>query len=381
MHDRHLAAGAVMLQAGPWLRPQCYPRSGETLDGAARRETLAVRQSVGAVDVSTLGKFEIWGQDAAEFLERVYVNRWRNLAVGRCRYGVMLREDGVVFDDGTATRIGDRRYFMTTTTAQAPLAARRLEYCRSVLWPGLDLRLVNVTEQWAALALAGPKSRAVLSRVVEGLDTGPEALPYMGYGEGRFAGRVARVFRISFSGELAYEIYVPAGLGAALWDAVMREGAGEGIVPYGIDALNALRVEKGHVAGGELDGRVTAADLGLGRMIRGEGDFIGRRSLARPGLNDPQRWQLVGVTPEDGKSPLPPGAKIVDATPGRYLGEITSTVWSPMLEMPIALALVAGGRARHGERFYATSPLMGRIVPVLLRSPHFFDPEGTRLHA
>lgn len=381
IHDCHLAAGAVMLQAGPWLRPQCYLRRGESLDDAARRESMAVRQGVGVADISTLGKFELWGRDAAQFLERVYINRWRSLAVGRCRYGVMLREDGAVFDDGTTTRIGEHRYFMTTTTAQASLAARRLEYYRSVLWPGLDVRLVNVTDLWAALAVAGPKSRQVLARVIEGLDLGRTALPYMGYGEGRFGGRAARVFRISFSGDLAYEVYVPAGMGAALWDAAMQAGAEEGIVPYGIDALNALRVEKGHVAGGELDGRVTAGDLGLGRMVRPDGDFIGRRSLARPGLNDPQRWQLVGLAPEDGKTALPQGAKIIDDTPDRYLGELTSTTWSPMLRMPIALALVSGGRARHGQQLFAASPLAGRTVPVVVRSPHFFDPEGTRLHA
>ncbi|MCC7047427.1 MAG: sarcosine oxidase subunit alpha family protein [Alphaproteobacteria bacterium] len=380
MHDCHVAAGAAMLQSGPWLRPQSYPRAGESLDDAARREARAVRESVGIVDVSTLGKVEIAGRDAAEFLERVYINRWRNLPMGRCRYGVMLREDGVVFDDGTTTRIGERRYFMTTTTAQAPLVMRRLEYYRRVLWPDLDLRIVNVTDQWAAVAVAGPMSRRLLARVVEALDVDTAALPHMGYGEGRFGGRTARVFRISFSGDLAYEIYVPAGAGPALWSALCEAGVADGVTPYGVDALNTLRIEKGHVAGAELDGRATAADLGLGRMIRADGDFIGRRSLGRPGLGDPARWQLVGLVPEDGATALPHGAKIVDDEPDRYLGELTSTAWSPMLRMPIALALVSAGRDRHGQRLYATSPLAGRIVPVRVRDPHFFDPEGKRLH-
>jgi sarcosine oxidase subunit alpha len=191
---------------------------------------------------------------------------------------------------------------------------------------------------------------------------------------------MARVLRISFSGELAYEIYVPAGYGTRLWEALLTDGAEYGITPYGTDAMNALRIEKGHVAGGELNGRVTAGDLGLGRMMKADQDFIGRRSLARPGLNAPDRWQLVGVVPEDGKTTLPPGAKIVADRTDRYVGELTSTTWSPTLGMPIALGLVAGGRARHGEGMTAVAPLMGRSVRVVLRSPVFFDPEGTRLH-
>ena len=379
IHDSHVAAGAMMLQSGAWLRPQCYPRAGESIDGAARREALNVRRRVGVVDVSTLGKFELVGPDAAEFLERVYVNRWRNLQLGRSRYGLMLREDGLVYDDGTTTRLTEHGFFMTTTTGQAPLTARRLTYWRKVLWPDLDLRIVDVTEQWAAVALAGPRSREVLARIAQGLDVGNEALPYMAARVGTIAGVEARVFRISFSGDLAFEIYVPAGHGAALWQRLIEAGAAFGIEPYGVDAMNALRIEKGHVAGGELNGRVTAGDLGLGRMIRAEGDFIGRRSLSRPGLSDPARWQLVGLAPADGEAALPQGAKVVDDVPGRYIGEITSTTWSPMLDMPIALGLVARGRARHGHRLMATSPLAGRNVPVVVQSPAFVDPHGERL--
>lgn len=380
MHDWHVAAGAVMAQSGVWLRPQCYPRGRETADDAARRESRTVRETVGLVDISTLGKFELFGPDAAEFLERVYINRWRNLKLGRCRYGVMLREDGMVFDDGTTTRLGDNHYCMTVTTGQAPLVGRRLNYWHKVLWPELDLRIVTVSDQWAGIALAGPDSRKVLARVVEGVDVGPEALPYMAMTTGLVAGVMARIFRISFSGDLAYEIYVPAGYGSRLWEAFMTAGAEYGITPYGTDAMNALRIEKGHVAGGELNGRVTAADLGLGRMMKADQDFIGRRSLSRPGLNAPDRWQLVGVVPEDGRTTLPQGAKIVADRADRYVGELTSTTWSPMLAMPIALGLVAGGRARYGERMIAAAPLMGQSVPVVLRSPVFFDPEGARLH-
>lgn len=381
MHDWHVGARAIMLQSGPWLRPQCYPRLGESIDAAARREALAVRMGVGLVDVSTLGKLELFGPDAVEFLERIYINRWRSLKIGRCRYGVMLREDGIVFDDGTTTRLANDHFFMTTTTGQAPLVARRLDYYRSVLWPELDLRIVNVTEQWAGIAIAGPNSRKVLARVVEGLDVSAETLPYMGYRTGSIGGVAVRVFRISFSGDLAYEIYAPAGFGVPLWERLMEAGAEHGITPYGIDALNTLRIEKGHVAGGELDGRVTANDLGLGRMIKPEGDFIGRRSLPRPGLCDPTRWQLVGLIPEDRKTPLPPGAKLVDGKSDHYLGELTSTTWSPILQIPIALGLLSGGRSRHGERLYATSPLAGQHVPVIVGGSTFVDPEGARLHA
>ena len=381
MHDEHLACGAVMLQSGPWLRPQCYWRADESLDDAARREAQAVRGTVGIVDVSTLGKFEVIGPDALVFLERIYVNRIETLKVGRCRYGVMLREDGIVFDDGTVTRLSRAHYFLTTTTAQAPLLARRLEYCQQVLWPELDLHIVNVTEQWATAALAGPRSYDVLARLVQSESVDNDALPYMAHTQVVIGGVPSRIFRISFSGERAYEIHVPAAYGAALWRRLLEIGKDFGITPYGIDALNTLRIEKGHVAGGELDGRVTVDDLGLGRMVKPEGDFIGRRGAMRPGLRDPARWQLVGLAPVDASTPIPQGAKVVTASAdGHYLGEVTSTTWSTVLRIPIALALVSAGRSRHGQTLVATSPLARRDVSVVVRSPLFFDPEGARLH-
>ena len=219
--------------------------------------------------------------------------------------------------------------------------------------------------------------------VIDGIDASNAALPFMACVSGRFGPATARVFRISFSGDLAFEIYVPAGHGERLWRALAEAGRPFGITPYGVDAINALRIEKGHVTGAELNGRTTADDLGLGRMLKNDRDFIGKRSLSRPGLRDPQRWQLVGVAPADQKSVLPPGGKIVE-NPGRpapnpCLGELTSTTWSPILDMPVGLALVSGGRARHGERLFAVSPLMEQSVQVEIRSPVFFDPEGERL--
>jgi sarcosine oxidase subunit alpha len=381
MHDWHVAAGAVMLQSGPWLRPQCYPRPGESLEEAARREARAVRDAVGIVDVSTLGKFELFGPDAAEFLERVYINRWHNLRVGQSRYGVMLRDDGIVLDDGTTTRLDEQHYFMTTTTAQAPLVARRLDYWHRVVWPSLNLEIVPVTDQWAAIALAGPRSREVLARLAEGVDVSSVGLPFMRAASGVIGGAQVRIFRISFSGDLAYEIYISADFGAMVWKCLMEVGGEFGITPYGVDALNALRIEKGHVAGAEIDGRATPDDLGLGRLMKQQGDFIGRRSLSRPGLNEPSRWQLVGLVPEDRITPIPQGAKFVTQEPNRYIGELTSTAWSPSLQMPIGLGLVSAGRSRMGERLIAMAPLFNRRVPVIVSNPVFFDPEGKRLHA
>jgi sarcosine oxidase subunit alpha len=384
VHEWHVGAGAEMMQAGPWLRPQCYRQPGENLEAAALRESRAVRDRVGIVDVSTLGKFEIFGRDAAEFLERIYINRWASLSIGRSRYGVMLREDGMVFDDGTTSRFGENHYFMTTTTAQAGLVQSRIEHCRQVLWPDLDVDIINVTEQWAAFALAGPQSRRVLVGVIDALDAANTALPYMGCATGRFGPTVVRVMRISFSGDLAYEIYAPAGRGEELWQALIESGRPFGITPYGVDAMNALRIEKGHVTGAELNGRTTPDDLGLGRMVKRDRVFIGKRSLSRPGLIDPKRWQLVGVAPTDQKTSLPPGAKIVSdpdrRTPNPCIGELTSATFSPVLGIPIGLALVSAGRARHRERLFAVSPLMGRQVEIEIRSPVFFDPDGERLH-
>lgn len=385
MHELHVEAGAIMAVAGNWLRPQYYPRAGEDPEAAAHREALAVRRGVGMVDVSTLGKIELFGRHAAEFLDRIYINGWASLKVGRGRYGIMLREDGMVFDDGTTSRLGEQHFFMTTTTGQAADVWRRLEYCRQVLWPELDVHIVRVTDQWGAIALAGPASRNVLAKVIEDLDIGNYAFPYMAAGLGKVAGVPARVLRVSFSGDLAYEIYAPANRAAWVWEALLEAGAGFGIGPYGIDALNILRIEKGHVTGAELNGRTTAEDLGFGRMMKTGKDFIGRRSLSRPALNDPARRQLVGLVPVDGTTPFPRGAQIVSdprqPDPVPILGELTSACRSPMLGTPIGLALLSAGRSRHGERLVAAAPMLGAEVPVVVTSPVFFDPKGERLRA
>ena len=390
MHPWHQARGARFVAAGMWLRPQFYARPDEPMMDAIHREARHVRQQVGMVDVSTLGKIDIQGPDAAEFLNRVYINGFKKLETGRCRYGVMLREDGLVFDDGTVTRLSENRYLMTTTTAHAGPVMAHLEYHLQVTWPELKVHVVSVTEEWSAIAIAGPHSRAVLERVAGGIDMSNRAFPFMGFRQGAVAGVPGRVFRISFSGELAYEINVPADHGLFVWEAMMEAGGGFDIIPYGTEAMSILRTEKGHVVGGEIDGRTSADDLGFGRMMSQAKDFIGKYSARRPGLVDGHRQQLVGLTPTDRKTRIPRGAQIVAepisevpksgaATPVGMIGAVTSQCYSPNLDTPIALALVERGRDRHGETLYAASPVAGVTVPVTVCDPVFIDPQGERL--
>ncbi|MFQ5955282.1 MAG: sarcosine oxidase subunit alpha family protein, partial [Kiloniellales bacterium] len=354
MHGWHERAGAVFLTAGLWLRPHYYPRPGEGLAEASRREAAHVRTKVGIVDVSTLGRIDIQGPDAVELLNRLYVNGWGTLPVGKVRYGLMLRDDGIVFDDGTTARMAENHFVMTTTTANAGPVMTHVEYCLQVLWPELDVRVASVTDQFAVMAVAGPSARAVLQRLDGDIDLGDEVLPFMGWSSGTLAGAPATVFRISFSGELSYEVAVPADYGLGMWERIVAAGADHDIIPYGTEAMATLRIEKGHfVMGAEADGRVTADDLGLGRMQSQKKDYIGRRSLARPGLAPEGRKHLVGLLSDDGKSPIPPGAQIVAdpsaPAPVEMLGHVTSTTFSPALDRPIALAMVADGRERRGE--------------------------------
>jgi heterotetrameric sarcosine oxidase alpha subunit len=384
MHDWHEAAGAAWVEAGLWLRPSTYPRPGETLREAIVRETLATRNNVGLVDVSTLGKIDIQGPDAADFLDRVYSNNFKSLPVGRARYGLMLREDGMVMDDGTTSRLAEQRFLMTTTTANAVKVMQHLEFLLQVVWPELRVHATSVTEHWAAMALAGPNSRAVLERVVEDSDVSDAALPYMGVSTGRIAGAPARLFRISFSGERSYEVNVPADYGRKVWEAILEAGRGIGIAAYGMEAMGIMRIEKGHVASGELDGNTTAADLGLGRMASTQKDFIGRRSLSRSGLADPKRHRLVGFVPVDGTTPLRGGSQIVadsrSALAVPMIGRITSVADSPTLGHPIGLGLLEGGLTRKGETVHAHFPLADESTPVRVTDPVFYDPKGERLH-
>ncbi len=388
LHEWHALHGASFVNAGLWRRPYSYPRPGENADAAAQRETLNVRSAVGIVDVSTLGKIELQGRDVAVFLNRVYSNRWDNLALGRCRYGLMLRDDGVVLDDGTTSRLGENHYLMTTTTANAAKVLQRLEYLLQVDWPELEVYVSAVTEHWTAVALSGPRSRAVLAKVVD-IDVANTAFPFLAAGTCNLRGAdvpiPARLLRISYSGELAYEIHVPADRGLAMWEAVITAGAEFGIMPYGTEAMSTLRIEKGHiVVGPEADGRTTADDLGLGALVNGGKWCIGKPLLQRSALQEAGRWQLVGLTAV-GSDAIPRGGKVVadpdHQAPNPMLGHVTSWCWSPHLQASIGLALVADGRSRHGETLWAVSPLADARAQVRVGPPCFIDPAGERLRA
>ncbi|MHC8508236.1 MAG: sarcosine oxidase subunit alpha family protein [Rhodospirillales bacterium] len=382
VHDWHKAHGAKFIEAGLWRRADYYPEPGETKLSASLREAKAVRAAVGLCDVSTLGKIDLQGPDAAEFLNRLYINGFSKLPAGKARYGVMLREDGHVFDDGTVTRLDETRYLITTTTANAGGVLQHMEYYAQTVWPELDVHMVSVTEEWAAVAVAGPNSRYLLERAVTEIDLSNEAFPFMAYAPCMLGDIPARLFRISFSGELAYEIAVPADYGGAAWEILMRAGREYGVTPYGAEALGILRIEKGHVVSGELNGRATPGDLGFEKMISTKKEFIGRRMLAREGLQAADRKQLVGLKPVDGASEIPRGAQLVanpnTPPPVDMEGEVTSNCISPHIG-PVALGILRRGRERHGEKIFAHSPVTRQTVEVEIRNPHFIDPEGERL--
>ena len=406
LHDWHQAAGARFANAGLWRRPQLYRLADESDQESVNREVLAVRQGVGVVDVSTLGKLDLQGPDTAILLDRLYINGWRNLAVGRGRYGVMLREDGRVFDDGVTVRLSERHFLMTTTTHHAQAVLEHIEFLLQTVWRALKVYVTPVTEHWFAAAVAGPKARDLLGPLSTDIDFGRAAFPLMAVREGHVAGVPARVLRVSYSGELAYEVHVPADRGPAFWSALMAAGSAHGPVPYGTEAMGVLRIEKGHiVVGAEADGRTTPDDLGLQRLLAMGKDFVGRRSLALPALVAPDRKQLVGLMTLDAARPIPTGAHLVaadrDDTPRRRsvrrgyvlerggpfcaapqasLGHVTSQCYSATLGRHIALALLAGGRGRIGETLFATSPTQGETVAVRIGEPVFVDPEGTRAH-
>jgi sarcosine oxidase subunit alpha len=378
------AMGASFVDAGQWKRAQWFNRPGlshwqDIVDG----EVTAVRGGVGVCDVSTLGKIEVMGPDAGALLDRLYINTFSNLPVGRARYGVMLREDGLVFDDGTTSRLAEDRYFVTTTTANAARVMQHVDFARQVLWPELDVQATSVTEQWATYAVAGPRARELLQRLLPHEDLSNQALPYMGCREFAWRCAPARLYRLSFSGELAYEVAAPAYLGEALVRALFEAGADLGVRPYGAEALGVMRIEKGHVGGGELNGQTTAADLGLGRMMSKKKDFIGRVMAARPGLVDPERPRLVGLKPVNPSERIRAGAHLL--TPGAApvavndQGYVTSAAYSPTLGRPIALALLVRGPERLGERIIVHDPIRGGDLEAEVCPPVFVDPEGDRL--
>ena len=378
MQDWQEASGAVFEPVGQWLRARYYPSGGETMREAVTRECRAVREAAGILDASTLGKIDIRGPDAAEFLNRIYTNGWKTLAVGRCRYGLMLGEDGMVFDDGVTTRTGEHRYLMTTTSGNAAAVLEWLEEWLQTEWPDLQVYCTSVTEQWGTITVSGPHARTLLEPLVEDIDLDPAAFPFLSMREGRIGGAAGRIFRIAFTGELSYEVNLPWRRCLPVWERLVGAGA----VPYGTEAMHVLRAEKGFiVVGHETDGTVTPLDLGMERMVSSRKDFIGRRSLARPDSRRPDRKQLVGLLPEDPSEVLQEGAQIVEAPRGTppvpMLGHVTSSYWSAALERGFALALVKGGRERHGDRVWASATTGESRVRIV--DPVFYDPEGARL--
>lgn len=383
MHTWHEENSAVFIPAGLWLRPQYYPRPGEDFAAAVNREVRTVRSGVGMVDISTLGKIEIKGSDAGVFLDFIYINTISNIKIGCARYGVMLREDGMVFDDGVVSRLAENHYFITVTTAQAAQVIQHMEFCQQVYWPELDVQFCSVTEAWAALAIAGPKSREVLACVVKGIDLANDAFPQQSVDDGTVGDAFVRIFRISFSGELAYEIHIPWGSGLRVWEAIMRAGRSSNIISYGTEAMTVMRVEKGHVAGPELDGRTTADDLGLGGMIAQNKDHIGRWLARRSDLEGEGRLQLVGLKPSPQDGSLRMGAHLVSAPgatgPDVSQGHVTSSIYSPTCNHFIGLALLKDGRRRKDERLYAVSPLHDEQIEVEVTDPVFVDPNRERI--
>ena len=385
MHEWHEKNNAVFVDAGLWVRPRYYKQNNETLMEASKREAVNVRNNVGICDVTSLGKIDIKGPDSAEFLNRVYTNAWMKLPVGKARYGVMLREDGIVFDDGTTTRISENHFHMTTTTAQAVNVLAHLEYYLQVVWPELDVNVLSTTEQWAGAALAGPNSRNLMRKLFPDIDVSNEAIPFMGYKEADLFGVPARIFRISFSGELAYEINVESGYGIFMWEKIVELGKEMNIEPYGTEALSTLRIEMGHVAGSEIDGRVISSDLSLEGMLSKKKDFIGKRSLNREAFLNPNREKIVGVVPLDKKSMIPEGSHLVRdsnaSLPNPKLGHISASCWSVEYNNPFSLAILKDGKKRIGEKLYAVSPLKNKNIEVEIVSSHYVDSKGERVRS
>jgi len=385
-HEWAREQGAVFVETGAWLRAQWFPLPGEThWRQSVDREVSATRNSVGICDVTTLGKIDIQGTDAADFLNRVYANGFAKLAVGKTRYGLMLREDGIVMDDGTTARLAENHFLMTTTTANAVAVFRHLEFCKQCLWPGLDVQLISATEQFAQIAVAGPSSRKLLQKIVDPEhDITNEAFPFMACAELTVCGGTpARLFRISFSGELAFEIAVPTRYGNAMIRTLMKAGEEFDATPYGIEALSALRIEKGHAAGNELTGQTSARDLGLGRMVSKKKDCIGNTLSERPDMNRDNGPALVGFKPLNHEETLTAGAHFlaIGAEPKveNDEGYMTSVAHSPSLGHSIGLGFLDNGANRIGEQLRAVDFVRGKDIRVEVASPHFIDPEGERL--
>jgi len=383
-HSWASARGAVFEDVGLWKRARYFPRAGEDMHAAVARECTAVRKSCGIFDASTLGKIEVVGKDAATFMNRMYVNSWSNLAVGRSRYGVLLRDDGFVYDDGVVARTAENRFHVTTTTGGAARVLALMEDYVQTEWTDLDVWLTSTTEAWAVVAVQGPNARKVLEALVEGVDISAQALPHMSVARGKICGVPMLLFRVSFTGELGFEVNVPADYGLAVWEAIHQAGLSYGMTEYGTEAMHVLRAEKGYIiVGQDTDGTVTPDDAGLAWAIgKNKEDFLGKRSLMRQTMTSPERKQLVGLATVDSQVVLEEGAQIAPQAalkpPFRPIGHVTSSYHSAALGRSIALAMLSGGRARMGQTLYVSMP--GGDIPVQVTSPVFYDPQGSRLN-
>jgi sarcosine oxidase, subunit alpha len=383
-HEWAAAQGAVFENVGLWKRARYFPRAGEDMHAAVARECLAVRNACGIFDASTLGKIEVVGADAAEFMNRLYINSWSGLGVGRSRYGILCRDDGFIYDDGVVARLDADRFHVTTTTGGAPRVLALMEDYRQTEWPDLKVWLTSTTEQWAVIAVQGPNARRVLEPLIEEIDLRAEALPHMGVARGRICGVPLLLFRVSFTGELGFEINVPADYGAAVWRAIYDAGQVHGMVEYGTETMHVLRAEKGYIiVGQDTDGTVTPDDAGLSWAVgKNKVDFVGKRSLERASMKAPDRKQLVGLRTRDARTVLDEGAQIAakaaQKPPMELIGHVTSSYASSVLGYPIALALVGGGRGRIGQTLYV--PMPGGDLEVEVTSPVFYDPKGARIN-
>ena len=384
IHPWAASQGAVFEDVGQWKRAWYFPRGGEDMHAAVDRECVTVRKTAGLFDASTLGKIEVVGPDAAKFMELLYTNPWEKLEPGRCRYGIMLREDGFIYDDGVVGRLAPDRFHVTTTTGGAPRVMNHMEDYLQTEFPHLNVWLTSITEQWAVIAVQGPKSRDIIAPLVEGIDMSDEALPHMSVREGKICGVPTRLFRMSFTGERGFEVNVPADYGQAVWEALWAEGQKHGAGAYGTEAMHVLRAEKGYIiVGQDTDGTVTPNDAGLDWAVgKKKADFVGIRGMARPDLVAKGRKQLVGLKTKDPKVVLEEGAQVVEdpkqAIPMKMIGHVTSSYWSENCGRSIALALVAGGRDRMGDTLYV--PMPNGVIEVEVTGMVFFDETGGRLN-
>ena len=383
-HEWAVSQGAMFEDVGLWKRARYFPKANETMHDAVSRECLRVRNGCGIFDSSTLGKIEVVGPDAAEFLNRLYVNDWTTLAPGRSRYGVLLRDDGFVYDDGVIGRMATDRFHVTTTTGGAPRVIGMMEDYLQTEWPQLKVWLTSTTEQWSVIAVQGPNARGVLAGLTEGIDLSPAAFPHMGVAAGHICGVPTRLFRVSFTGELGFEINVPADYGHAVWEAVYAAGQVHGIVPYGTEAMHVMRAEKGYIiVGQDTDGTVTPLDAGLGWAIgKKKPDFVGKRALERASMRTADRPQFIGLLTADPKRVLEDGAQIAErpnqTAPMPLIGHVTSSYWSATLGRSIALGMIKGGRTRRGQTVYI--PMPDGDIAAEITNPVFYDTDGARLN-